>query len=51
MLLALEHLHQHKVVYKDLKSENVVICRSGIAKLVDFGLSASPGNPTKEVTP
>lgn len=39
LLLALETLHSHGVVYRDLKPDNVVIDREGHAVLTDFGLS------------
>jgi len=37
--LALEHLHQHGVIYRDLKPENILLDRDGNCKLADFGLS------------
>jgi serine/threonine protein kinase len=38
VLLALEHLHCHGVLYRDLKPANVLIDAEGHATLVDFGL-------------
>lgn len=39
ILLAIEELHNHEVIYRDLKPDNVVIDSEGHALLTDFGLS------------
>jgi serine/threonine protein kinase len=39
VLLALEDLHKHDIIFRDLKPDNVVIDEEGHALLTDFGLS------------
>eukprot|EP00826_Nyctotherus_ovalis_P006997 TRINITY_DN11711_c0_g1_i4.p1 TRINITY_DN11711_c0_g1~~TRINITY_DN11711_c0_g1_i4.p1 ORF type:complete len:239 (-),score=55.17 TRINITY_DN11711_c0_g1_i4:451-1167(-) len=39
ILLAIEELHRHEIIYRDLKPDNVVLDEEGHAMLTDFGLS------------
>lgn len=39
VIMALEHLHSHRVIYRDLKPENVMLKETGHAKLTDMGLA------------
>lgn len=39
ILMALGYLHSHKIVYRDLKPENLLIDREGHMKITDFGFA------------
>eukprot|EP00698_Gefionella_okellyi_P006075 TRINITY_DN15541_c0_g1_i1.p1 TRINITY_DN15541_c0_g1~~TRINITY_DN15541_c0_g1_i1.p1 ORF type:complete len:377 (+),score=64.45 TRINITY_DN15541_c0_g1_i1:36-1166(+) len=39
LVLAIEHLHKHDVVYRDLKPENILLHGDGHLTITDFGLS------------
>jgi len=40
VFLGVEHLHSMRIIYRDIKPENVLVCADGHIKLCDFGLAA-----------
>lgn len=43
LIVALEHIHQQGIVYRDIKLENVLLDANGHIRLVDFGLCKKLG--------
>eukprot|EP00747_Dinoflagellata_sp_TGD_P163687 gnl/TRDRNA2_/TRDRNA2_182634_c0_seq1.p1 gnl/TRDRNA2_/TRDRNA2_182634_c0~~gnl/TRDRNA2_/TRDRNA2_182634_c0_seq1.p1 ORF type:complete len:568 (+),score=103.19 gnl/TRDRNA2_/TRDRNA2_182634_c0_seq1:87-1790(+) len=39
LAIALEYIHERRILHRDLKSQNVFLTRAGVAKLGDFGIA------------
>ncbi|MGX4763316.1 Stk1 family PASTA domain-containing Ser/Thr kinase [Holzapfeliella sp. JNUCC 72] len=43
ILSAIKLAHQHEVIHRDLKSQNILISKTGVVKVADFGIAISLG--------
>ncbi|CAI2353656.1 unnamed protein product [Caenorhabditis sp. 36 PRJEB53466] len=49
IVLAVEYLHKKLYVHRDLKTENMMLTREGVLKLIDFGLCKRLLNRTEKM--
>ncbi len=45
VVAAMAHLHQNKIIHRDIKSSNIKIADNGVVKLLDFGISKAVYTP------
>ena len=50
LLEGVSYCHQHRVLHRDLKPQNLLVNRAGLIKLADFGLARVFGVPVRTYT-
>ncbi len=49
IMLAVQYLHERKMIYRDIKPENIMVLGNGFIKLIDFGTANKINEKTKTI--
>ncbi len=50
ILMALQHAHEHGIVHRDIKPQNIMLLQNGTIKVTDFGIARFSDKATKTMT-
>lgn len=50
LLLCMEYLHSHSIIYRDIKPENIMVNHEGYIKLIDMGTAKYLKNKNRTFT-
>ena len=50
ILYALQHAHEHGIIHRDIKPQNIMLLKDGTIKVTDFGIARFSQSETKTLT-